>query len=91
MANAISPYSQGRQPCRTFQVDRLNNARTCPAGLQRDGSVVSQLRAESPCGWVGDVPGREEVRSRSTPGPSPRAVLPAPARESAPNPVDDYL
>ena len=91
MANAISPYSEGRQPCRTFQVDRLNNARTCPAGLQRDGSVVSQLRADSPCGWLGDVPGREEVRSRSTPGPSPRAVLPAPARESAPNPVDDYL
>jgi len=40
--------------------------------LQRDGSAVSQLRADSPCGWLGDVPGREEVRSRSTQG-LPRA------------------
>jgi hypothetical protein len=31
MANAISPYSEGRQPCRAFQVDRLNKARTCPS------------------------------------------------------------
>ena len=30
MANVISPYSQGRQPCRAFQEDRLNKARTCP-------------------------------------------------------------
>ena len=30
MASAISPYSEGRQPCRAFQVDRLNKARTCP-------------------------------------------------------------
>jgi hypothetical protein len=42
--------------------------------LQRDGSVVSQLRADSPCGWLGDVPGREEVRSRSTSRLSPRGV-----------------
>ena len=35
MANAISPYSEGRQPCRTLQEDRLNGARTCP-GLQRE-------------------------------------------------------
>ena len=55
MANAISPYSQGRQPCRTFK------RREDVPELQRDGSVVSQLRADSPCGRLGDVPGREEV------------------------------
>jgi hypothetical protein len=30
MANVTSPYSQGRQPCRAFQEDRMNQARTCP-------------------------------------------------------------
>jgi len=30
MANVISPYTQGRQPCPAFQEDRMNKARTCP-------------------------------------------------------------
>jgi len=30
MANVIHPYSEGRQPCRTFQEDRLNKAKSCP-------------------------------------------------------------
>jgi hypothetical protein len=30
MADTKSPYSQGRQPCGTFQEDRMNRARTCP-------------------------------------------------------------
>jgi len=30
MPNPISPYSQGRQPCRAFEEDRLNKPRPCP-------------------------------------------------------------
>jgi len=56
------PHLAGRPPKRREDVP----------GLQRDGSVVSQLRTDSPCGWLGNVPGREEVRSRSTPGLSPQ-------------------
>jgi hypothetical protein len=68
MANAISPYSEGRQPCRTLQEDRLNGARTCPGC----SAMVQWCRNCGRTHHAGNVPGREEVRSRSTPGLSPQ-------------------
>jgi hypothetical protein len=52
-----------RAPAVPHLAGRPSKRREDVPGLQRDGSVVSQLRADAPCGWLGDVPGREEVRS----------------------------